>query len=207
MKYPLYNQEGEKTGEVTLPKEVFGQKMNEDLLHQAIMVEEANRRQPAAHTKTRKEVSGGGRKPWRQKGTGRARAGSNRSPIWIGGGVTFGPRKEKDFKKKMNQRMRNKALAVALSNRTEEKALKIVDSLSIAEGKTKLLTPVLTKLKLIGTTLLLLEENDNKLVRAGKNLPSLQVQLARQVRSGEILKFKNLLLTKKAIKVLETRLS
>ncbi len=206
MKYPLWNQEGEKAGEVMLPKEVFGQEMNEDLIHQAVVVEEANRRKVIAHTKTREEVSGGGRKPWRQKGTGRARAGSTRSPIWIGGGTTFGPRKERIFRKKMNKKMRVKALAVALSSKVEEKSLRVIDNLSLSEGKTKLLTALLTDLKLEGTTLLLLSQTDANLVRAGRNLPYLQTQLAQQVTPREVLKFKNLLLVKSAIKVLEKRL-
>jgi len=196
MKYPLWDQEGEKAGEVMLPKEVFGQEMNEDLIHQAVVVEEANRRKVIAHTKTREEVSGGGRKPWRQKGTGRARAGSTRSPIWIGGGTTFGPRKERIFRKKMNKKMRVKALAVALSSKVEEKSLRVIDNLSLSEGKTKLLTALLTDLS----------QTDANLVRAGRNLPYLQTQLAQQVTPREVLKFKNLLLVKSAIKVLEKRL-
>ena len=110
MKYPLFNQKGEKIGEVSLPKEIFGQDLNEDLLHQAIVVEEANQRKVIAHTKIRSEVSGGGVKPWRQKGTGRARVGSIRSPLWKGGGTTFGPRKERVFRKKINQKMKKKLI-------------------------------------------------------------------------------------------------
>ena len=135
-KYPLWNQKGEKIGEVTLPKEVFGQKMNDNLVHQAAMTEEANRRIPIAHTKDRSEVSGGGVKPWRQKGTGRARAGSIRSPIWKGGGTTFGPRKERVFGKKMNRKMRNKALTMILSSKVDDKELKVLDKLSLKEPKT-----------------------------------------------------------------------
>lgn len=207
MKYPLWSQEGKKIGEVALPEKVFRQEMNEDLIHQAVLVEEANSRQVIAHTKNRSEVSGGGRKPWRQKGTGRARVGSNRSPIWIGGGITFGPRKTRIFRKKLNQKMRAKALAIALSDKVEEKSLKVVDNLSLPEGKTKLLTALLASLKLEGTTLLLLNQADANIIQAGRNLFRFQTQLAQQVTAREVLKFKNLLLVKPVIEVLKKRLS
>ena len=207
MKYPLFNQKGEKIGEVSLPKEIFGQDLNEDLLHQAIVVEEANQRKVIAHTKIRSEVSGGGVKPWRQKGTGRARVGSIRSPLWKGGGTTFGPRKERVFRKKINQKMKKKALAVALSTKLRDKELKVLDKLSLAEAKTKLMAEVLEKLKLQNSVLVLAGENDAKLVRASQNLPKVQVQLARQVSPLDVLKFRNLLLLKSSIKVLKERLS
>ena len=207
MKYPLWSQEGKKMGEVALPEKVFRQEMNEDLIHQAVLVEEANSRQVIAHTKNRREVSGGGRKPWRQKGTGRARVGSNRSPIWIGGGITFGPRKTRIFRKKLNQKMRAKALAIALSDKVKENSLKLVDNLSLPEGKTRLLTALLANLKLEGTTLLLLDRADANIIQAGRNLSRFQTQLAQQVSAREILKFKNLLLVKPAIEVLKKRLS
>jgi len=194
-------------GEVALPEKVFRQEMNEDLIHQAVLVEEANSRQVIAHTKNRREVSGGGRKPWRQKGTGRARVGSNRSPIWIGGGITFGPRKTRIFRKKLNQKMRAKALAIALSDKVKENSLKLVDNLSLPEGKTKLLTALLADLKLEGTTLLLLNQADANIIQAGRNLSRFQTQLAQQVTAREVLKFKNLLLVKPAIEVLKKRLS
>ena len=207
MKYPLENQRGEKIGEVSLPAEVFEQPMNESLIHQVVVGEESNQRKAIAHTKTRAEVKGGGAKPWRQKGTGRARAGSIRSPLWKGGGTTFGPRKERVFSKKINRKMRKKALALALSSKVRDKELKVLDKLSLPEAKTKLLAEILKNIGFLKSTLVLTGENDLKLVRASRNLPKVQVQLARQVSPREILKFKNLLLLKSSLKILKERLS
>ncbi len=207
MKYPLWNQKGEKIGEVNLPKEVFEQKMNETLVHQAAVTEQANQRIPVAHTKNRAEVRGGGVKPWRQKGTGRARAGSIRSPIWKGGGTTFGPRKERIFKKKINPKMRNKALAMILSSKVEDKELKVLDKLSVKEPKTKLMVEILNKIKLEKSILVLNDKVDLNLVKACRNLPKVKVQLARQVTPLEVLKYKHLVLLKSSIKVLKDRLS
>ena len=129
MKVSVYNQEGKEVGKVLLPKEIFEVKVNPDLVHQVVVCQMANRRQPIAHTKDRGEVRGGGRKPWSQKGTGRARHGSIRSPLWIGGGVTFGPRKEKIFKKKIPKKMRRKALFMVLSGKAKENLLLVLDKL------------------------------------------------------------------------------
>ena len=115
MKYPLYNLKGEKIGTTVLPKEIFEVKINPDLIHQIAVSQSANRRRVIAHTKDRSDVSGGGRKPWRQKGTGRARHGSIRSPIWRGGGITFGPTKERVFSQKAPKRMKRKALFMVLT--------------------------------------------------------------------------------------------
>ena len=207
MKYPLWNQKGEKIGEVTLPKEVFEQKMNETLVHQAAVTEQANRRIPVAHTKDRAEVRGGGVKPWRQKGTGRARAGSIRSPIWKGGGTTFGPRKERIFKKKINPKMRNKALTMILSSKVQDNELKVLDKLSVKEPKTKLMAEILKKINLEKSVLILPDQVDLNLIKACRNLPKVKVQLARQVTPLEVLNYKYLVLLKSSIKVLKERLS
>jgi len=206
MKYPLWNQKGEKIKEVTLPKEVFEQEMNEDLVHQAVTVEQANQRIPIAHTKTRGEVSGSGVKPWRQKGTGRARAGSVRSPIWRGGGIVFGPRKDRDFHKKINQKMKQKALAIVLSSKIRDKELKIIDALSLKEPKTKLMAGILEKMGLGESTLILAGQVNMNLIQACRNLPKIEVRLAQQVTPLNILQFKNLLITEPTIKILEGRL-
>ena len=206
MKYPLWNQKGEKIKEVVLPKVVFEQKMNEDLVHQAVMVEQANQRIPIAHTKTRGEVSGSGVKPWRQKGTGRARVGSIRSPIWRGGGIVFGPRKDRDFHKKINQKMKRKALAIVLSGKVRDKELRILDSLSLSEPKTKLMVAILKKMGIKESTLILTSEVNLNLIQSCRNLPKIEVRLARQVTPLNILRFKNLLVLEPAIKVLEGRL-
>ena len=123
MKINLYNQKGEKVGKTDLPDEIFNVEINSDLLHQVIVSQMANKRQSSAHTKDRGDVSGGGKKPWRQKGTGRARHGSRRSPIWVGGGVTFGPKSEKNYKKTIPQKMKRKALFMALSSKVNDDEL------------------------------------------------------------------------------------
>ncbi len=116
----IYNQKGASAGSITLPKSVFGAKWSADLVHQVVVAMQANQRSGTAHTKDRSEVRGGGKKPWAQKGTGRARHGSSRSPIWVGGGVTFGPRTEKDYSQKINKKMANKALGVLLSKKMKD---------------------------------------------------------------------------------------
>ncbi len=137
IKLDIYNQKGEKTGSVELSEKVFGVKINDNLVHQAVVAQRANTRQVLAHTKGRAEVRGGGRKPWRQKGTGRARAGSSRSPIWIGGGITFGPTKERNFKKDINKKMKQKAVLMAISDRVKNNAMFVFEDLKMKDFKTK----------------------------------------------------------------------
>ena len=135
MEATLYNIKGEKAGKVTLPENIFGLPWNADLVHQVVTSIMDNARTPVAHTKDRSEVRGGGKKPWKQKGTGRARHGSSRSPIWKGGGVTHGPRNEKDYARKVNQKMRQKALLVALSRKMKDNEIIFVDSLEMQAPK------------------------------------------------------------------------
>jgi large subunit ribosomal protein L4 len=146
MKVPVYNQKAEEIGKTELPGEIFEVEMNSDLVHQAVLAQQANQRRKIAKTKDRGEKRGGGRKPWRQKGTGRARAGSNRSPIWKGGGVTFGPTTERIFKKKITKKMRKKALFMVLSAKVRNNLLLVVDSLNFEKAKTKLAKEILDKL-------------------------------------------------------------
>ena len=134
-----YNKEGKKVGKKRLPKEIFEVPINSDLVHQVVLSQIANRRQKTAKTKDRAEVRGGGRKPWRQKGTGRARAGSIRSPIWRGGGVTFGPTSERVFSKKIPKKMRRKALFMVLSAKAKEKLILVLDDLKSEKPKTKIM--------------------------------------------------------------------
>lgn len=137
MKLPLYTIEGQEKGAVEVPDTIFGVSASSDLLHQAVNAALANLRKPYAHTKDRSEVRGGGRKPWKQKGTGRSRHGSKRSPLWVGGGVTFGPIKDKSFAQKINIKMKQKALFGALSAKTIESNVSVVESFAIPEVKTK----------------------------------------------------------------------
>lgn len=143
----IYNQQAEIAGEQELSAKIFAVPAKMELIHQAVVTQLARERKVLAHTKDRSEVRGGGRKPWRQKGTGRARAGSTRSPIWIGGGVTFGPLKERNFSKKINKKMKQKALFMALSDKLAEGKLIILDNLELKEAKTKLFGEVIAKLE------------------------------------------------------------
>lgn len=142
----IYSSKGTKAGTIALPEKVFGQKWNGDLVHEVVTGMMANKRAGTAHTKDRSEVSGGGKKPWKQKGTGQARHGSNRSPIWVGGGITHGPRNEKDYSKKINKKARVKALFTILSKQYATGAVLLVDDLALSAVKTKDAALVLTNL-------------------------------------------------------------
>jgi len=210
MKIDTYNQDGEKVGQVLLPKEIFEVPINPDLVHQVVICQMANKRKTIAHTKTRAEVSGGGRKPWRQKGSGRARHGSIRSPIWKGGGVTFGPRKEKIFKKKIPKKMRRKALFMVLSAKAKENLLLVLDKLEIKEPKTKLMAKILENLRSKiegfkkGSVLIALPKVDKKVILAARNIPKTNTTLAQDLNVLDLLSFKYLILPKESIKVVET---
>lgn len=214
MKYTVYNQQGKKISETLLPKEIFEVKINPDLIHQVAVSQMANRRRVIAHTKTRAEVRGGGRKPWRQKGTGRARASSIRSPIWRGGGITFGPTKARVFKKKIPKKMRRKALLMVLSAKAKEKMLIVLNSLKIEKPKTKLMVNILNKLPLPrphawrrgekkASSLLILPQKDEIIIRASRNISEVQTLEARNLNVLDLLSFKYLLIPKEAIKVIK----
>jgi len=209
MKYLVYNQEGKEEGSVSLPKHIFELKMNTDLVHQVSNSQRANRRILRAHTKTRGEVSGGGKKPWRQKGTGRARHGSTRSPIWVGGGAAFGPRKEKIYKKRIPKKIRRKALFMVLSNKAEGKEMIILDKLEIKEAKTKMAKGVIDKLRAKvkgfgkGSILFALAKEDKNVFLATRNIPKVSIIQASDLNALDLLSFKYLILLKDSIKVIE----
>jgi len=144
MKVDVYNHKGKKSKDMDLPEDIFGLHWNADLVHQVFESMRSNARANTAHTKDRSEVRGGGRKPWRQKGTGQARHGSKRSPIWVGGGITFGPRNERNYDKKINKKMRSKALFVALSQKLRDGQILFVDAFDEVSGKTKDMKEILT---------------------------------------------------------------
>ncbi|MFN3301550.1 MAG: 50S ribosomal protein L4 [Patescibacteria group bacterium] len=204
MNLDLYNQNGEKVGIIQLSDKIFGVKPNLGLIHQVVVAMQANARQPWAHTKTRGEVRGGGRKPWRQKGTGRARAGSIRSPLWRGGGIIFGPRKEKSYKKKINKKIKKLALKMALSDKVLNKKMIVLDKLEIPKIKTKEMEKILTKLpSKKEKTLLVLEKKDNKIINSSRNLPYLKFSLANNLNLIDILNAQYFLTTKAGIKEIE----
>jgi len=216
MKVDTYNQTGEKTGEIWLPKEVFGKKTNPDLIHQAVVGFQANQRQVIAHAKNRGEVSGGGKKPWRQKGTGRARHGSNRSPIWIGGGVTFGPTKDRNFKRIVPEKIKRAALFSVLSDRAKNREILVVDSLTIEQPKTKTIYKTITdfinkvclerkkgKKRALESVLVVLGEKDDNLVTAARNIPGVKVIEARNLNILDAISAKRLIFSQDSIKTIK----
>lgn len=203
MKFPVYNSEGKETGTTLLPKEIFEVKMNSDLVHQIMVSQMANKRQGSAHSKDRSEVRGGGKKPWRQKGTGRARHGSSRSPIWKGGGATFGPRNDKVWKKEVPKKMRKKALFMVLSEKAKLNLLVILEDLKIEKGKTKEMVSVLKNLPCKTKCLIALPDNDKKAVLAARNIPSIRTLEARNLNVLDLMNSRYLLLPKAAIKTIK----
>ncbi|OGD38498.1 50S ribosomal protein L4 [Candidatus Azambacteria bacterium RIFCSPLOWO2_02_FULL_46_11] len=203
----LYNMKGEKVGEIELPEKIFGVPVNPDMVHFAAVVQSANGRQVLAHTKDRGEVSGGGKKPWKQKGSGRSRHGSTRSPIWRHGGVTFGPTKERNFGKKINKKMKQNAVSMMLSSKAADKELIVLDQFAFPEPKTRLMADLLKKLPINGkSTLVALPARDKNILLAAKNLPSVKTVMINDVNVGDLLGYKYLLMPKEAIEALEKRI-
>lgn len=199
-----YNQKGENVGQTRLPSEVFGVKMNQDLVYQVAIAQGANRRQGTAHAKGRGDVRGGGRKPWRQKGTGRARHGSRRSPIWKGGGVTFGPTKERNYKKKVNKKARRLALLMVLSEKAKNDQLVVMDDLKLEKPKTKLFTEILKALPSAGKkALIALPGAEKNLVLAARNITGIATMEAKDLNCLDLLSVKYLILPKESIKVIK----
>ena len=215
MNVKIYNQTGKETATAELPDKVFVLPWNADLVHQVATSQEANRRQNTAHAKGRSEVRGGGRKPWRQKGTGRARHGSIRSPLWKGGGVTHGPLKEKNYKRKINKKMAVKALAVVLSAKISDKEILILDGLNLQAPKTKEALAIIKNLSKIAgfagliskSVMLALPELDGNLMRAFRNLPNLNTEEARNITALDLLMHKFVILPKGSLEILKKRLA
>lgn len=200
MKADLFNQKNEKIGTVELPETVFGVKFNSDLVHQALTVQVANRRRTLADTKDRGEVSGGGKKPWKQKGTGRARHGSTRSPLWKGGGVTFGPQKERNFSRSINQKMKQLAIFGIFSKKLADQEIKIIDTLNLEDRKTKKLAELLKKFITPKESVLLIPANENKIIYlAGRNLPKVGVMSPESLNVYDLLKYRKILLDQTAV--------
>lgn len=214
----IYSNEGNEVGTIALPDAVFGVKWNADLVHEVVIGMQANARQSSAHTKDRSEVRGGGKKPWRQKGTGRARHGSRRSPIWTGGGVAFGPRNEKDYSVKINKKVRTKALATVLSKKFSDAEIIFVDSLKIeepktAEGKTVLKAiakgtgndSLATKRK--NTAIVVLPSRNEAIEKSFRNFGNIEVMQAKDVNPVDLLTYKYVVMTEpdSVVEILSTR--
>ncbi|OGZ78889.1 MAG: 50S ribosomal protein L4 [Candidatus Staskawiczbacteria bacterium RIFOXYD2_FULL_37_9] len=204
MKFDLYNQNGEVSGSAILPKEIFEVPLNNDLVHQVAVSLMANKRQVSAHAKTRGEVRGGGKKPWRQKGTGRARAGSSRSPIWKGGGVTHGPRNDRIFEREIPKKMRRKALFMVLSEKAKNKNLIILDKIELTNGKTKEMAQVMLKLPCKKSkTLIAMPNYDKRIFLASRNIKKTSIDDARNLNVLDLLNSKYLLITKGTVKTIQ----
>ena len=197
----VYNMQGETVGTMELNDAVFGVKVNEHLVHEAVVAQLANKRQGTQSAKTRSEVSGGGKKPWRQKGTGHARQGSTRAPQWTGGGVVFAP-VPRDYSFKLNKKEKRAALKSALTSRVQNNKLIVVDELKFDEIKTKKFQAVLDNLK-VSKALVVLADNDEKVVMSARNIPAVKTALTSTINVYDILKGDTVILTKDAVAKIE----
>lgn len=220
MESTIYNQTGKETGKITLPESIFGLPWNADLVHQVVVSMQSNKRTTVAHVKDRGAVRGGGKKPWRQKGTGRARHGSSRSPIWVGGGVTHGPSNEKVYARKINKSMRAKALSVVLSRKLKDKEVLFVDSLSFKAPKTKEAKGVLTALagikgfeyitkKKTNALFVALPSKDVAIERSFSNFSALSVGELRNLNVLDVVNAKFLVIVnpEESLKMLQSKIS
>ena len=201
-KVSVLNMEGKEVETIELDDAVFGVEVNEHLVHMAVVQQLANNRQGAQKAKTRSEVRGGGRKPWRQKGTGHARQGSTRSPQWTGGGVVFAPT-PRDYSFKLNRKEKRAALKSALTDKLQNGNLIVVDKIEFTEIKTKSFKTMLENLKVAGKSLVVLNDNDQKVVLSARNLPFCKTTLTNTINVYDILNAKTLVLTQDAVKTIE----
>lgn len=197
----IFSQDGKESGKISLPESVFAVNWNSDVVHEVVVSMQSNARAGTAHTKDRSEVRGGGRKPWKQKGTGRARHGSRRSPIWTGGGVTFGPRSEKDYSKKINKNLKAKALAITLSKKLKDSEMIFVDSLSFEAPKTADAKTIVTALakgtgieelvtKRKNTAVVVLSERNENIEKSFANFGNMEVMQAKDISTVDLLTYK-----------------
>ncbi|MDB5259420.1 MAG: ribosomal protein large subunit ribosomal protein [Candidatus Taylorbacteria bacterium] len=219
METTVYNQKGESAGKVALPESIFGLKWNADLVHQVVVSMQSSARHSIANTKTRGEVSGGGKKPWQQKGTGRARHGSTRSPIWVGGGVAHGPRKEKNYDRKVNKKTKVKAFLTILAQKHRDGELLFVDTLSFGAPKAKDAKIVLMALSKIkgfeklatkpkNAAIIAVDKKHPELMKSFKNFGNVEVEEFRTVNPVSALNHKYIVITNPAesLKMLEAKI-
>ncbi len=209
MKVSLYNQKAEVIGDIELNSKIFEVKPEEHLMAESVYVQQSNSRKGTSHTKTRGDVSGGGKKPWKQKGTGRARAGSIRSPIWRGGGIVFGPTSARNWERKINKKAKSKALFMSLSDKVMHKQFAVIENLDFTAPKTKEFNAVLTSFKKAvdgfgKKVLLVLPKNSDKVVKSSRNLPNVTPVLASSLNIVDVLKADSLLVLKESLPVIET---
>jgi len=199
---PVHNIKGEDVGEVSLRDNIFNTKVNKYLVHQVVKRYLANRRRGTSSTKNRSEVRGGGAKPWKQKGTGRARAGTNCSPIWVGGGIVFGPT-PRDYSFSLPKKMKVAALKSALSDKLENKEIIIIDKLSIKENKTSKMIEILKNLQAFKKPLIIIEKEDNGIAQAVRNIKGAKVLPVSKINPYDLISQEKIIITKKALKRIE----
>lgn len=208
MKVKVYNLEGQETGDLEISDAIFNTQVKPAVVHEVYVAQMNNQREPWADTKNRGEVSGGGKKPWRQKGTGRARHGSIRSPIWKGGGVAFGPLSIRNYQTKINKKTRQAALRMCLSDKIKHQALFVVEHFNFTEPKTKILMTFLKKLPVGSKSVLILTEKNNPLVRRMvQNVPKVTAEIAPQVNVMDLVNKQLVVISKEGIEKLETILN
>ena len=197
----VYNIEGKEVGSIELNDAVFGVEINEHLVHMAVVNQLANNRQGTQSAKTSSEVSGGGRKPWRQKGTGHARQGSTRAPQWTGGGIVFAP-KPRDYSFKMNKKEKKLALLSALTSKVADNKIVVLDEFKLDEIKTKKFAEVMNNLK-VSKALVVLEGENKNVVLSGRNIPTVKVSATNEINTYDVLKYDTLVVTKAAVEKLQ----
>lgn len=215
MNAKIYNQSGKEAGEIKLPDAIFALPWNENLIHQVAVSMAGNARIPWAHAKNRGEVSGTGKKPWRQKGTGRARHGSTRSPIWVGGGIAHGPRNERDFSRKINKKTKTKALFTALSKKFKDSEIIFVENISFKAPKTKEAKQVLVSLSKIkdfsglnknkNAAFLAFDDKNENMIKSFNNFGNVESGLIKDLNVLDLLKYKNLIIVnpEKSLEILK----
>lgn len=204
MKIDLYTQDGAKKGQLIVSNKIFGQKVNQTAIHKLLMLQLSNRRNPVAHTKTKGEVRGGGKKPHQQKHTGRARQGSTRNPHFIGGGVAFGPHNDRNFILKMPRQERRLALKSCLSAKAKDNLILALESFEPEKPKTKLFAGLLKKLPIEKDVLFVIPEKNELLYRVSRNLPNVKTILVNYLNPGDLLRYQNVLFLREAVKKLES---
>lgn len=203
MTFDLYTQAGNKKGTVTASDAIFAAPVNQELMRLAFIRQQANKRQANAHTKKRGEVRGGGRKPWRQKGTGRARVGSSRNPVWRGGGIVFGPSNERNYTKDMNKKERRAALFSALSQKAADKQVFALDAVKLDEPKTKAMVDMLAKLPESRSLLIVLSEKNPFLEKSVNNLPNVKTILVSYLNIRDVLQYEKIMFMEESLKKAE----
>lgn len=199
----IYNQDGKAVGELALNEALFGIKPNKALVHEVMVAQRNNARRAIANTKTKGEVRGGGKKPWKQKGTGRARQGSIRNPQWIGGGIVFGPTSERNFSQKVNKKAKRTALLMALSDKVLDKKMIAIEAIKTDAPKTKVMAEMIKKLPLDRNTLLVASASNPSLLRMVRNIPNVKLVTANSVNLNDVLTYRSVAFLKDAVAAFE----